>query len=188
MVKVKTAIMPGNIWWKSPPPPPFPPPPNFFYPPPPNLSIACPGGLKEDDNHGSRLDKGMPETSFSQNHLKGDPRWRSAMGPIHWSGIKEFFKKGRDLQQLRFSLLKTDVESHENMAMHACCHFVSGSLCLWCHQQCCHVWRRYLIFCSSRTKSEPTWLHPEQPKFKSKKKGFSIAQMFTEQSNQACEW
>ena len=44
-------------------------------------------------------------------------------------------------------------------------HFVSGSLCVWHHDQGQHVWHKCPIyqlnlFCSSSVQSKPAWLHP----------------------------
>ena len=63
-------------------------------------------------------------------------------------------------------------ESCENSCK--CCHFVSSILCMWPREQCQHMWQKINVimshpfFCSSLVKSDPTWLHPGELKFKAK--------------------
>ena len=99
-----------------------------------------------------------------KEYWKG-PRRRSTTGLIDKNTVK---RKPTAFSQsvYRSSVLNFDVRKSQKYGCERC-HFMSGSLCLWRHEQSQHVWQKCPpscanIFESLLVQSKPAWTHPEK--------------------------
>ena len=104
--------------------------------------------------------------------FKGDPKQRCIAGLINRNGIKHTLRVGFSRFMVycfkKMNVWKRWKHGHEH------CRFMSGSLCLSCHEQGQQMWQKCTlhhepsVFCL--VQSESAWLHTDEFKFEVKKK------------------